>query len=91
MPRKRNRKELKHALSQGVDVPEKTRKAMLTKNVLLNQWGHIVEAARRRIPSAQGLFDTQLTRITVTHANNLMGLSLDLSFFTDEHYTPRAY
>lgn len=85
MIRKWNRKELKDALSQGVNVPEKVRGIVLTKNVLLNQWQHIIEADKRGIPSVRGLFDTKLTKTIVTYSNELMGLNLDLSFFADKY------
>lgn len=76
-----NREELEAALARGQDISELARGAILTKNVLLNQWPHIVEASKDKIPSARGFFKNSLTERLVNSANELMKLNLDLSFF----------
>lgn len=71
-----NRGELESAITGGQPVSEWLKRAVLAKNVLLNQWLHIIEAAQHGIPSATHLFGNDLTSRLIDSVNNLMGLQL---------------
>lgn len=74
-----NRSELVQAFKNGQPLSEGVRSAILLKNVLLNQWGPICEAAKEGIPSARIFFDNNWSRPFITSVNELMQLGLDLS------------
>jgi len=76
-----NRGELETALESNQKISQLVKRAILMKNVLLNQWPHLVQAALAEIPSAGCLFDNPLTNRLVFSADRLMDLNLDLSFF----------
>jgi len=77
-----SREDLERADAEGFIIPDEFRRMGLNKNVLVNQWRYIPKAAEEGVPSARGLFDNPLTKDFVTQANQLLGLNLDLSFFS---------
>lgn len=74
-----NRPELERAFEEGNRVSESLKAGILLKNVLINQWPHILEAAREGIPSASVFFNNVLTKRVILGTNQLMALSLDFS------------
>lgn len=73
-----NRPELEAALKANQNVPIPTRRAILFKNVALNQWDAIGQALGDGVPSADSFFNNQLTHTVIKHANRLMALGLSI-------------
>jgi len=74
-----NRPELEANLKSDQPVDVETRRAILTKNVLGNNWAKIQGAMEEGIPSAAAFFKNIYTDSLVKSANELMNLGLDLS------------
>lgn len=78
-----NRDELEIALAAGEDIHMTLRKSILFKNVILNQWPHIIKAIQNELPSSIYFFSGFLAERIIKHANDLMELDLDLSVFNE--------
>lgn len=55
------------------------KKAILVKNVLLNQWPHLLDADKKGMVSFRLFFNNPISRKVLVESNDLMQLNLDLT------------
>lgn len=74
-----NRESLEQLIATGEPVNENLKKTALFKNVIKNQWPHILRANRDGIKSTRLFFNNPATINTLRHGKKMLGLDVDLS------------